>query len=77
MKTDKLFKQCTILVYSFSDFYYIYSVDIVMFSLTTRGNNKIITFYNFSRMDVNFNSGFSKHTFITIATTNSISGITG
>ena len=47
---------------------FIYSVDIVMFSLTTRGNNIIITSYIFSRMDVNFNSGFSKHTFITVAT---------
>ena len=47
---------------------FIYSVDIVMFSLTTRGNNIIITSYIFSRMDVNFNSGFSKQTFITVAT---------
>ena len=52
----------------FQTFIFIYSVDIVMFSLTTRGNNKIITSYNFSRMDVNFNSGFSKQTFITVAT---------
>ena len=47
---------------------FIYSVDIVIFSLTTRGNNKIITSYIFSRMDVNYNSGFSKQTFITVAT---------
>ena len=47
---------------------FIYSVDIVMFSLTTRGNNIIITSYIFSRMDVNYNSGFSKQTFITVAT---------
>ena len=67
-RTDKLFNKSTISVYSFSDFYFIYSVDIVIYSLTTRGNNKIITSYNFSRMDVNFNSGFSKHTFITVAT---------
>ena len=67
-RTDKLFNKSTISVYSFSDFYFIYSVDIVIFSLTTRGNNKIITSYNFSRMDVNFNSGFSKQTFITVAT---------
>ena len=64
--TDKVSTSLQSLFTHFQTF--IYSVDIVIFSLTTRGNNKIITSYNFSRMDVNFNSGFSKQTFITVAT---------